>query len=621
MELEIQKKSIKGLLCDENNAYLAYKIPEYQRPYSWNEDHCQILWDDLKSFAESIKENKNTKKENNNINYFLGSIVFFKTDERNGVREVVDGQQRIVTFTLLLKAFYVFLNKSNKNDDEGIKQLISDIKKCIWNINEDYQVLIEKPKIINNVIDEDAKQELKDLLEKDIDIDNKHLLDNCKSQYAKNYKFFLETIDKYNRDNAATGIQQLPKIIIENTILLLVGTNDQDSALDIFSTLNDRGLSLSDSDILKYLMYKEYKRKGSEELKNFLEKWNEINIKCKNINIEVNELFRRYIYYDLSKKGNIPNTLKSLRNYYKTSDLLNKKYFIDDLLFLADIWEDVQTQQQNTFSIEILEKFFILENDPNNLWRDLVSVYFLKYKNEKIKNVNDLNDFYLMGEAAQEFSKFLDVIIIFDLLYGFYKPGNSSLKQPMYKAMVKIVNTTNAEYNKESIFSDYMSSLPPVNSSYIKSIIDEYDFSNRKPLTKFILRWWALYYKYNIKLCESKKEDLLDIKSSYEIEHIIAKKSDKGKKYKAEYVEKLGNKSILEKQINIICGKLPFDKKLKEWEKSKIYELKHFTEKYPDIKNKKEYTQTDIDKRTNEIINAFIEELEQKGLIKSEKVK
>ena len=72
-----------------------YFIPEYQRPYSWGKDECEKLWEDLYSFFES--------KSTNNDKYFLGNIVLY---EENGNYCVVDGQQRLISLSLLMRALF-----------------------------------------------------------------------------------------------------------------------------------------------------------------------------------------------------------------------------------------------------------------------------------------------------------------------------------------------------------------------------------------------------------------------------------------------------------------------------------------------------------------------------------
>ena len=97
-KLNVDQKTIKDLLQNKKADFL---IPDYQRPYAWGENECRTLWDDIFSFA--IPDEGRTPFDNNS-EYFLGPIVTFKND--GDKLEVIDGQQRLTTIMLLLRAFY-----------------------------------------------------------------------------------------------------------------------------------------------------------------------------------------------------------------------------------------------------------------------------------------------------------------------------------------------------------------------------------------------------------------------------------------------------------------------------------------------------------------------------------
>ena len=120
-KLNVDQKTIFDLFLDKKADFL---IPDYQRPYAWGEEQCQTLWDDI--FLFSFPDN-NYEAFDDNEEYFLGSIVTFKNEK--GKSEVIDGQQRLTTLMLILRAFYdKFSNMQDKNSI-----LTRDrIEKCIW---------------------------------------------------------------------------------------------------------------------------------------------------------------------------------------------------------------------------------------------------------------------------------------------------------------------------------------------------------------------------------------------------------------------------------------------------------------------------------------------------------
>ena len=82
-----------------------YYIPAYQRPYAWSEEETETLFDDLFSFF----------KTESSDNYFLGSIVLIK-DDSNPRADVIDGQQRLTTLTILFSSIATMLPVDLKGD-------------------------------------------------------------------------------------------------------------------------------------------------------------------------------------------------------------------------------------------------------------------------------------------------------------------------------------------------------------------------------------------------------------------------------------------------------------------------------------------------------------------------
>lgn len=114
-KLNVDQKNIKLLFADKKADFL---IPDYQRPYAWSEEECQTLWEDIFDFA--IPEGDATKF-NSEEEYYLGPIVTFKND--NNKLEVIDGQQRLTTLMLLLRAFHISFGEMRDENSKKIKEL------------------------------------------------------------------------------------------------------------------------------------------------------------------------------------------------------------------------------------------------------------------------------------------------------------------------------------------------------------------------------------------------------------------------------------------------------------------------------------------------------------------
>ena len=182
-KLNIDQKTIKSLLQDNKADFL---IPDYQRPYAWEEKECQTLWDDIFAFAFPDYDYSKFNKEKE---YFLGPIVTFENTEHK--KEVIDGQQRLTTIMLLLRAFY---DRYSKMMDPQSKTTRENIEKCIWKTDELDNLDKNALKIDSLVATDKDKDEFLDILKTGV------VKDNYKSKYSQNFKFFQDKIDQFLKD-------------------------------------------------------------------------------------------------------------------------------------------------------------------------------------------------------------------------------------------------------------------------------------------------------------------------------------------------------------------------------------------------------------------------------------
>ena len=240
-KLNIDQKTIRLLLTDKHSDFL---IPDYQRPYAWGEDECAMLWDDLFSFA--FPNDNCDAFDSSADEYFLGPIVTFKNSA--GQLEIIDGQQRLTTIMLLLRAFYDKF--ANMKDKQPVK-VRESIAGCVWKTDEFDEPDMGALKIDSEVASDADKGEFLEILR------HGSVAAGARSAYARNYAFFAGKI----ADMASewpTNIALLAARILNSVILLPIKAESQDTALRIFSTLNDRGLPLADADIFKSQFYKHF---------------------------------------------------------------------------------------------------------------------------------------------------------------------------------------------------------------------------------------------------------------------------------------------------------------------------------------------------------------------------
>ena len=262
---------------------------------------------------------------------------------------------------------------------------------------------------------------------------------------------------------------------------------------------------------------------------------------------------------------------------------------LDNLECLAEFWRKVSVQDEK-FSDRVLKKLFVLNYAPNGMWTYLVSVYYMQYRDSD----------GLLNE--EKFYDFLDKITAFIFGYAFIRPGVNALRSPVYPEMINIVS------NFPVTFSGYK-----FEEDNVKSIMRSYAFTNGRPITKSILAWWAY---------SNQEQELMPIDANLEIEHIYSKKRQENENSLKEKssLESLGNKALLEKNINIRASDYRFTDKIKYYQgyTSANGKLKPGTKVYELLKisnEKSDYTEQDIVERKEEIIEGFLQYLRDNELI------
>jgi uncharacterized protein with ParB-like and HNH nuclease domain len=274
MKIEADIKNIKKILVDDEKFY---QVPDYQRPYSWDKDNISDLIEDL--FNAYI----NNKDEN----YFCGSLVLVK-DDNNTRYDIIDGQQRTTTFTIIACVFR----------DLYFKQLQAKAKKYINNlIQDEFEESKRKLKFLTDIKYQNNFEQtvLKKInfqntknIEKDIK-DNRYLQN---AHYLKN--FITEKIN-----DSEIKINDFVIWFYENVVLTVITCPSQDSAIQIFNVLNDRGMPLSSIDILKSSLMQELQN-SKEDRNTFKTVWGDINSELKFNDFDLESMLTTYLYYKIA---------------------------------------------------------------------------------------------------------------------------------------------------------------------------------------------------------------------------------------------------------------------------------------------------------------------------------
>lgn len=214
----------------------AFSIPAYQRPYSWGTEQATTLLDDLVSASASFVPGAKSQAINP---YFLGSIVVIKQDNAPEA-EVIDGQQRLTTLSLLLSVLRVNFADSKRQDtfsklllEEG-DTLVGTRDRCRLVLRERDHKFYEQ-----NILRHQKLDHFSGLLNSKLSDPQRRL--------AENSQALVEGVTKLMEAQR----EALAAFMLQHTYLVVVSTPSLESAFRIFSVLNDRGLDLTVADILK----------------------------------------------------------------------------------------------------------------------------------------------------------------------------------------------------------------------------------------------------------------------------------------------------------------------------------------------------------------------------------
>lgn len=253
-----------------------FRIPRYQRPYSWGSDQVEEFWNDIQGSSDS---------------FFLGSFVFnLEYLEEEGFIEIIDGQQRFLTITIFMS---VIRDLARKLEDEKMANRVQTRCIAFENNRGEQTFRIKCGDSINKFF--------QSFIQKERDFEIPEKLKKEEKLIVNNYRFFEKSIkdELANIREQAKKIEFLQKLWdkVERLKVIWIEIKNEEEAYIIFETVNARGAELSVADLLKNLIFKNIKTKedGIDIAK---KRWCKIEENINNSEVEISKFIR---YYWLSK--------------------------------------------------------------------------------------------------------------------------------------------------------------------------------------------------------------------------------------------------------------------------------------------------------------------------------
>jgi uncharacterized protein with ParB-like and HNH nuclease domain len=539
--------SLSGLLGNG----ITYKVPIFQRDYSWKIDNWTDLWEDIKILLNTGKD------------HYMGAVVLQKIGEKQFL--VIDGQQRFTTLSLLALAV---IKRIQDLIDTGIEpednsERINELRRGFLGQKDPASLHYSSKLFLNENNDPFYQRNLLQL----IPPQNERTLIDSDRLLWQSFDFFYKKIGELLQN--ATGAELatfLSKSIGDKTMFIKIEVEDELSAYTLFETLNYRGVDLTVTDLLKNYLFSLI---TPADLRIAKDIWKKV---ATSVGIEKFPVFLRHFWISRKPLVRQEQLFKTIRTEIKT----NQQVFT--LLNDLDNYSESYLALQDPYSI---------------LWQG---------NRERIKRIREMKLFGVKQQLPllmvvkekftdQEFDKTLKLISILSFRYNVIGSRQANRMEELYNSVSqKIFNSTLT--TAQGIFNDirelYISDADFKNDF---STLELYSYGRSKKLARYIL------FELENNIMQGGNRDFeLDPAT---IEHILPENAganwdeDFPQIVQPNYIYRLGNYTLLEDHLNRDCEILPFDQKKPFYSRSQ-YEMSK------DI-NYNDWNPTTLDNRQNEL--------------------
>lgn len=430
-----------------------YKVPPYQRDYSWDEDNWEDLWTDITSIHD------------NNESHYMGSIVLLNNG--NSIYHIIDGQQRFTTLSIVSLAV---ISKIKQLADDGIdKEENSERVELLMKDylgQKDSVSLKYSSKLFLNENNDGFYQ--RNLLNYEKPRNIRKLSDSEKLLWNA-YEFFSKKINKLytTMKNGGELANFLKNKVGKNLLFIQITVEDELNAYTVFETLNSRGVELTSTDLLKNYIFS-LVAQAPADLKIVQEQWKKIiNI----ITLKHFPVFLRHYLNSQMKLINKSHLFKAIKKTVKNGndvfDLLNDLEEAGYIYVALGNANDEYWQHDKDLSeaVDALKLFGVTQQKPllmiahkhldeksfKRLLKAIVSISF-RYNVIGRHQTNIMDKIYNKGALLvyekKELITIYEILNILKDLYILDDDFKNSFEG-------KIFNTTNSNHKKQARYTLY----------------------------------------------------------------------------------------------------------------------------------------------------------------------
>lgn len=535
-KIEAHDKTVRAIL-DKTK----YTIDIFQREYRWRSEQVEQLLIDLTSrFLSNYEETHERGGVQNYTRYFLGSIIL---SQKGNVRFIIDGQQRLTSLTLLL----IYLNNLQKNRSDQVQ--ISDLIFSERYAKKDYNLQVED------------RRECIDALYNGKPYDPKGKGESVRN-IVERYSDIEELFPVELREKA---LPYFLDWLIDNVVLVEIVTYSDDDAYTIFETMNDRGLNLTSTEMLKgYLLTNV---EGDQQKSELNELWK------RNIQ-RLNELYENtdLDFFKAWLRAKFAETTRQRTAGAKNEDFENiatkfHSWVRDNKNIGLKTKQDFYNFVKKDFDF-FVNAYLTIQNAEWKLTPSLEHIYYIGQRGftlhyplllAPIKTTDDANT---QGKKMALVSRYIETYIVCRSL-NYRTLSYDSIRYTMFTLMKEIRNKDIQELTQ--ILKDKV-----LNSQEKLDAIRQFELSDYyKRFVHFLLGRITHHIEQKSGIA-SRFEDYVNTGSyaPFEIEHII---SDDFEAHKNEFADRdefekfrsqTGNLILLQHGFNQSYGKLPYEQKL-----------------------------------------------------------
>ena len=548
--IEANKGILKKIFSEE----FWFIVPQYQRPYVWQEENIQELIDDL-YYAFENKQNSE---------YFLGALVLKRTTEKEFREyEILDGQQRLTTLCMMMAVIRDLIKKPQ------YKYTLSQM------IYQEENELLKVPS--RNRIKYNTRDKVKDFVKDYIiangstrkrDLVNYHEDTNISVSNMAKAISTMHTIFE-NKEN----LEAFAVFLLNNVLFIYVSTDNTEDAFRLFTILNDRGIPLSNADILKSINIGEI---GEEDLDEYSKHWEYLEEKYH----KGFDRFLSFVRTILLKNKPSSNLLDEYeKNIYQKNILKKGKNTIDFLIELDGIYDKIIDLNDENLSNEYKNLVTIMKLGlHSDEWIPTVLSYFLKF------------EYYNLDE----FIKKLEYKFIGDLMSNV----SPSKRRENLNNIIKTIEIVSKE-NMDILFENR--ELFDIDKNIFRKNING-DIYGKK-YTKYLLLKMEYLMNDNSVYLSNYKE--------ISIEHVLPQNPLKKSHWRRDFTEeqrklwtnKLSNLVLISNKKNVKLANLDFKKKKEEYLKNRM-DVFNSSKIFLDKSSK--WDETTLRNRQNMMVNMLI---------------